>query len=151
MNYSLKSLASLLLLGTFAIGCASSPLSPINPSGSDGSTALTAGQIAGTWTLSSIQVAGEAEQSVPAGAAYSLMLADGRASTKADCNVCGGSLVVDGQTLTVGPLLACTRAACPTMAFENTYVTILAGTSAARTDANTLTLTSSRGALHFRR
>ena len=126
-------------------------LSPINPSGSEGSTALTAGQIAGTWTLSSMQPAGEAEQSAPAGASYALVLADEHASTTADCNVCGGNLVVDGQTLTVGPLLACTRAACPTMAFENTYVSILSGASAARADANALTLTSSRGVLRFRR
>ena len=117
--FSFKSLVVLLLVGTVATGCASSPLSPINPSGSEGSTALTAGQIAGTWTLSSMQPAGEAEQSAPAGATYALVLADGHASTTADCNVCGGNLVVDGQTLTVGPLIACTRAACPTMAFEN--------------------------------
>jgi heat shock protein HslJ len=151
MNYSSFSLVALLLVGTVTTGCASSPLSPINPSGGDSSTALTAGQIAGTWALSSIQPAGEAEQSVPAGASYALVLTDGHASTTADCNVCGGNLVVDGQTLTVGPLLACTRAACPTMAFENTYVAILAGASAAQADANALTLTSSRGVLRFRR
>ena len=34
-----------------------------------------------------------------------------------------------GQTLTVGPSLACTRAACPTMAFENTYTSVLSGVS----------------------
>ena len=93
----------------------------------------------------SIQPAGQTEQSVPAGTSYALALADGRVSAKADCNVCGGNLVVGGQALTIGPLLACTRAACPTMAFENTYVAILAGDSAARIDGNSLTLTSSRG------
>ena len=98
-----------------------------------------------------IQAAGQTEQSVPGGASYALALADGRASVRADCNTCGGTLVVASQTLTIGPLLACTRAACPTMAFENTYVAILAGDSAAQLDGNALTLTSSRGLLRFHR
>ena len=151
MRYTFKSLVGFLLVGSFATGCASSTVSPVSPSIAGGGTALTAGQVAGTWTLSSIQPAGETEQSVPTGAPYALVLADGHASTTADCNVCGGNLVLDGQTLTVGPLLACTRAACPTMAFENTYVAILAGASAARIDATSLTLTSSRGVLRFSR
>ena len=53
--------------------------------------------------------------------------------------------------MTVGPLLACTRAACPTMAFESAYLAILAGERTTRIDGNTLTLTSARGALRFRR
>ena len=88
---------------------------------------------------------------MPSGASYALTFADGRVSTKADCNTCGGSLTINDQTLTIGPLLACTRAACPTMAFENTYVGILAGDSAAQIDDNSLTLSSQRGVLRFRR
>ena len=53
--------------------------------------------------------------------------------------------------MTIGPALACTRAACATMAYESEYVALLAGDNAAEIGANTLTLTSSRGRLRFRR
>jgi hypothetical protein len=114
-----------LLVTTFAAGCSSQSLSPSSPSAGGGATTLTADQIAGTWRLASIQPAGETEQVVPAGALYDLALTD--------------------------PLLACTRAACPTMAFESTYVGILAGESATRTDGSSLALSSPRGVLRFRR
>ena len=151
MRYSSASLVALILVVTFAAGCSSSLSSPASPSAGTGTTALNADQVAGTWTLVSIKPADQTEQTVPAGAPYALTFADGRISTKADCNVCSGSLVVGGQTLTIGPLLACTRAACPTMIFETTYVAILAGDSVARIDGTSLTLTSSRGELRFRR
>ena len=136
-----------LLGSAFAVGCASPAVSPVGPSEGGGTATLTAG----TWTLVSIQPAGQTERIVPDGASYTLTLADGRVSTNADCNVCGGSLVVGGQMLTIGPRLACTRAACPTMAFENSYVAMLEGDSAVRIDGNTFTLTSPRGVLRFRR
>ncbi len=85
----------------------------------------------------------------PAGATYELSLGEGRVSARADCNVCNGALVLSGQTATIGPILACTRAACATMAFETTYVAVLAGDSVVRIDGVTLTLTSSRGTLRF--
>ena len=56
---------------------------------------------------------------------------------------------MDGTTLTAGPNLACTRAACPTMAFENAYTAILSGDSRVVVTGSTLTLSSSRGALQF--
>jgi heat shock protein HslJ len=115
------------------------------------STTTAPDQVSGTWILAAIQPAGQAEVAVPGGASYELSLADGRVSTRADCNVCGGSFAVGSRTMTVGPLLACTRAACPTMAFENAYIAILAGESDMRIDGETLTLTSTRGALRFRR
>jgi len=150
MRNSVTSLV-LILLAPFAVGCSSQAFSPTSPSAGGGTTTLTADQTAGTWTLVSIQPAGQTEQVVPGGASYALTLADGRASTKADCNRCGGNLAIGDQTLTIGPNLACTRAACPTMAFESAYVEILAGDSAARIDGNSLTLTSPRGMLRFRR
>ncbi len=129
-----------IALTTIAAGC-SSPSSP----------SANADRIAGTWTLQSITPAGNPEQTTPAGAPYALTLTEDRASAKAGCNVCAGNLVVGGQTLTIGPLLACTLAACPTMAFETTYVSLLAGDSTVQIDGDTLTLTSSRGVLRFRR
>src|SRR5688572_16991817 len=144
LHSSIRRFAPILLimivLPAIVAGC-SSPSSP----------GANADRIAGTWTLQSITPAGNPEQTTPAGASYALTLTEDRASAKADCNLCAGGLVVGDQTLTIGPLLACTLAACPTMAFENTYVRLLAGDSTAQIDGNTLTLTSSRGVLRFRR
>ena len=88
---------------------------------------------------------------MPAGAAYTLTLADGRVSTRADCNTCSSTFTVSGQTINVAEALACTRAACPTMAFENEYTSILSGASAVAQSSTTLVLTSSRGVLTFTR
>jgi len=144
LHSSIRPLAAIFFIGialpTIAAGC-SSPSSP----------SFNADQIEGAWTLQSIAPAGGPEQTAPAGASYSLTLTGDRVSTRADCNVCAGSVAVDGHTLTIGPQLACTRAACPTMAFENIYVSLLAGDSTPQIDGNTLTLTSSRGVLRFRR
>ena len=136
MNSSL-SLASIVVVALLATGCAGSPTAPSSSSGSPTSPgdqsplsgSPTVDQLAGTWNLQSIQPAGEAVQATPAGASYTLTFADGRLSTRADCNMCGGTFSLSGQTLTAGPAMACTRAACPTMAFESTYTRLLGGDS----------------------
>jgi heat shock protein HslJ len=144
-------LFALVLVSSTAVACSGQISSPVSPSSAPGSLALTAEQLSGTWTLSSIQPAGEAEQPTPAGAAYTLTFANGRLSTRADCNLCGGGFTVSDQTLTAGPALACTRAACPTMAFENVYTRILSGESTATVSEKSLVLSSSRGVLRFTR
>ncbi len=144
-------LSVFILIGVLSGGCSGSATNPTSPSAAGGSLALTADQVAGTWTLASIQPAGQAEQSRPADATYTLSFADGRLSTRADCNTCSGSFTISGQTLTAGPALACTRAACPTMAFETAYTSILGGESSVAITGNTLVLTSSRGVLRFTR
>ena len=151
MRHSPALLVALILVSMSAVQCANGPSAPTSPSVGNDATRIAADQIAGTWGLASIQPAGEAERSVPSGAPYTLTIAGDRISTKADCNVCSGNLVTNGQNLTIGPLLACTRAACATMDFENMYVGILGGDSAARVDGQSLTLSSSRGVLRFRR
>ena len=80
-----------------------------------------------------------------------MTFAEGRLSMRADCNLCGGAFVMSGQTLTAGPALACTRAACPTMTFESTYTRLLGGDSNVTLADNTLVLSSARGVLHFTR
>ena len=65
--------------------------------------------------------------------------------------MCGGAFVLSGQTMTAGPALACTRAACSTMAFENVYTSLLAGDSTVALSGNSLTLSSARGVLRFSR
>src|SRR4029434_5040818 len=98
----------------------------------------TADQLSGTWTLVSIQPAGQADQPTPPGASYTLTFADGRLSTRVDCNVCNGAFTLSGQTLTTGPALACTRAACPTIAFENNYTALLSGDTIVTLSTNIL-------------
>jgi heat shock protein HslJ len=138
-------LVSLSFVTSFALGCAGS--SPLLTSPS--SAGLSAQTIPGVWNLVSMHPAGEAEQAKPSGANYTVTFGEGRLSTRADCNNCGGSYTLDGQTLVAGPLLACTRAACPTMAFENTYTKLLAGESTVTMSAGVLVLTSPRGVLRF--
>ena len=106
----------------------------------------------GRWQLDTFQRSDGSTAVLPTPERFTIEFdANGRVTIGADCNTCVGNLTVNGQTLTIGPVLACTRAACPTMAFENTYVGILAGDSAARIDDNSLTLSSPRGILRFRR
>ena len=156
-------LASLALAAWLATGCSGSASAPTSPSApgsptspSDqsplsGSRGLTVDQLAGTWSLQSLQPAGDADQTTPAGATYTLSFSDGRLSTQADCNRCGGAFTVSGQTLTAGPALACTRAACPTMAFESIYMGLLGGDSTVTLTDGTLVLSSARGVLRFTR
>src|SRR6187455_715240 len=158
MNKSF-SLVSVVVVALLATGCAGSPTAPSSSPGSPtspgGQSPLsgspTVDQLAGTWNLQSLQPAGNAVQAVPAGATYTLTFADGRLSTRADCNTCNGTFAVSGQTLTAGPALACTRAACPTMEFESIYTSLLSGDSTVTLSDGSLVLSSPRGVLRFHR
>jgi heat shock protein HslJ len=152
MHHFCRRLVALVLLaGTVGVAACSNPAhSVVGPSAVEGSSAaLTAGQLAGTWTLTSLEPGGGAAQPAPAGATYTLTFADDRVSARADCNSCGGAFRVSGASVTVGPALACTRAACPTMQFESVFERILAGESTASLDGRTLVLSSARGRLAF--
>ena len=144
-------LVSVGFVASFSLGCSGSSPTPTSPSSAGNSLELTASQLPGTWELVSIQPAGDAEQAKPSGASYTVTFADGRLSTRADCNLCGGTYTLNGQTLVAGPSLACTRAACPTMAFESVYTRLLAGDSTVSLTDGTLALTSPRGVLRFKR
>jgi heat shock protein HslJ len=150
MNSS-GSLAALVVIASLVAACAERSSTQASPSTVAGSPALTADQLSGTWTLVSIQLAGQADQTAPPGASYTLTFADGRLSTRVDCNVCNGAFTLSGQTLTAGPALACTRAACPTMAFESGYTSLLSGESTVTLSSNVLALSSARGVLRFTR
>lgn len=132
------------MLAALAAGCSDETLSPTEPS-------AIAAQLAGTWTLTSLQPTGQASQGTPTGAVYNLTFSNGQLSARTDCNTCGGSFSLNGQTLVAGPALACTRAACPTLAFETVYTTLLAGDSTVSIVDRALTLTSTRGILRFSR
>jgi heat shock protein HslJ len=147
-----RSYFGLVVLGASLVGCSATPSTLTSPSTAAGGTLnITAEQLTGSWRLTSIQPAGQAEQATPAGASYAITFDTGRLSTRADCNTCSGTFVLSGQTLTAGPALACTRAACPTMAFENVYTRILSGDSTIALSGGTLTLSSERGTLRFAR
>ena len=143
-------LFALTIIASLSVGCSEALSAPTSPSAvATAAAALTADQLAGTWNLVSIQPTGQSEELTPAGATYTLSFATGRLSTRADCNSCSAAFTVSGQTLTAGPLMACTRAACPTMAFENVYTTLLSGESTATVSAGALVLSSDRGQLRF--
>ena len=143
-------LSALTIIASLSFGCSEALSTPTSPSAAaTGAAALTADQLAGTWNLVSIQPTGQGEQLTPPGATYTLSFATGRLSTRADCNSCSAAVTVSGQTLTAGPLMACTLAACPTMAFERVYTTLLSGESTAAVSAGALVLSSDRGQLRF--
>ena len=148
MHQLFFSFALMLLVAALTAACTQSVTSPTAVS-SPPSAAYSIAQLEGTWTLASIQPAGEAKQDRPFTAIYTLTFNDGRLSTRADCNSCGGAFSVKGNVLTAGPNLACTRAACPTMPFENAYTAILSGDSQIVVTGSTLTLSSSRGTLQL--
>jgi heat shock protein HslJ len=151
------SFALILLLSAFASACSDSPTSPSTASAASSSSNAAssstnvAAQLECGWTLTSIQPAGLPRQDRPAEAAYSITVSDGRLSTRADCNMCNGSFSVSDSTLTTASVLACTRAACPTMEFESAYTRLLSGESNILIAGNTLTLSSARGVLTFTR
>ena len=147
MNHIYYIVLPIALTALVVSACSQSVSSPTAVSSP--SAAYTAGQLEGTWTLTSIAVAGQAKQDRPFSAIYTLDFNQGRLSTRADCNTCGGSYSIDGSVLTAGPGLACTRAACSTMAFENAYTGILSGDSTMAVTGSTLSLSSSRGTLKF--
>ena len=143
------SLAALILVALSAVACSDAPATPASPSSSTGFMALTSENIAGNWTLTTLQPSGAGVQAVPASATYTLTIADGRLSTRADCNVCSGAATLSTQAVTVGPALACTRDGCATMAFETAYLAILVGENTVAVTGTTLALSSPRGRLTF--
>lgn len=148
----LHALFGLIVAASLATaGCAASSLTPTPPSSVVDPSTVTAGQLAGTWKLRSIQVTGQAESATPPGATYTLTFNEGRLSTRVDCNVCSGAFTLAGRTLTAGPALACTRAACPTMSFESAYTGVLGGESTVTQSGDTLILSSARGVVSFTR
>ncbi|MBM3779298.1 MAG: META domain-containing protein [Acidimicrobiia bacterium] len=142
---SYRSFLPFVIVASLAIGCSESSSTPTSPS------SVRPDQLAGTWNVVSIRPTGQSEQATPAGTTYTLTFTDGRLSTRVDCNTCSGAFALSGQTLTAGPVLACTRAACPTMAFEQAYISLLSGDSTLTLSGGTLVLSSMRGVLRLAR
>lgn len=136
---------SLLIATSLVAACSESSSTPTSAS------SVTADQLTGVWNVLSVQATGQPEQATPAGASYTLTFANGRLSTRLDCNTCSGAFALSRQTLTVGPVLACTRAACPTMAYGDAYISVLSGDSTLTLVGGTLVLSSARGVVRFMR
>lgn len=134
-------LRGLLLISMLAVvGCSD-----------DTPTSPTPDSVDGVWRIISIQPASQAVQTAPTGARYQIGFEDERAFLRVDCNTCTGAFTLSGSTLTIGPALACTRAACATAAYESAVVSLLSGAHQVSTTLHNLTLTSSRGTVTLQR
>ena len=133
--------ASLAVAGLLALSACSSDRLPT--AHSSGPTAL----LTGTWRIVSIQPAAQGSQPAPSSAIYEVAFDGGRVSARLDCNDCNGNLSTAGSSVTIGPALACTRAACATMLFENIVVSVLPGEHELTAAGSAVTLRSARGVI----
>ena len=135
-------MARILLMSIVLVFAGCSDNSPSSP---------TPQSVDGVWRIISIQPASQAVQTAPVAVQYQVEFNDGRVTLRVDCNTCNGSFALNNGTLTIGPVLACTRAACATAAFENAVVSLLSGDHQTSATLHNLTLTSSRGAVLLQR
>jgi heat shock protein HslJ len=120
--------------------------------GCNGGSGGPAGALVGRWQLDSFQRSDGQPVAVPTPERFTVTFeADGRLSIRADCNTCAGTYRVDRSSLTFGPQLACTQAACPSAPFDREYVTALAGATSFLVVGNDLTIISAGGILGFSR
>ena len=130
----------ILLLGILAgVGC------------SDGTTTSPTTSLDGVWRIISIQPASQTTQTAPVGAQYQVTFEDSRVVVRVDCNTCTGSYTAGDDTVSIGPTLACTRAACATAAFESAVLSLLGGEHQAASTLHNLTLSSNRGSILLQR
>ena len=139
MSTQLRCRSLLAAMASLAMAACTNPAAP------------TPAEIGGTWNLRNLRPAGGVEQARPASTVYSITIESGRVSARADCNTCNGSATLASSTLTLGPGLACTRAACATAAFESVFTTMLSGDHTAAVSGGALTLSSTRGVMRFER
>ena len=134
-------LRGILLISVLAVaGCSDDTPSSPTPSPVDG-----------VWRIISIQPSSQAVQTAPVGAQYQIGFENDRAFLRVDCNTCAGRFTLSSGTLTIGPALACTRAACSTASYESAVVTLLSGAHQTSATLHNLTLTSSRGTVLLQR
>ncbi|MFI5184176.1 MAG: META domain-containing protein [Vicinamibacteria bacterium] len=104
----------------------------------------------GQWTLVSLQEAGGAVESAPAGFAAEFG-ADGTLAVHADCNSCHATYSAAASNLKVTPTMACTLAYCASAPFDSKYTKLLTSATSWQTDNGALALKSDAGVLLFRR
>jgi heat shock protein HslJ len=102
------------------------------------------------WKLQSIQRAGGPVVPVSNPDQFTIEFgADGRLAVRADFNRCTASYST--ETLRVNPLMACTRAFCPTAPLDTEFTGGLTDAVILRTGENTLEALSNAGVLTFSR
>ena len=122
---------------TLLIACSDSPTEPSDLLGV-------------TWRLVSIEPATGSSTVVSNPERYTLeFLDDSRVAVRADCNTCGGTYAVSGDTLSFGPL-ACTRAFCGEQSLDTPYTQALASPLTASRDQTQLILRGAQITLRFR-
>jgi len=143
---------ALLIAAGCAAACTRSIASPSTDPTPAGSAPVPITITDTIWKLRSFQPSGSPNAAVPNPDGFTLELrADGKMSVRADCNRCGGTYVVAGETLVLGSNAACTRAACSSAPFDQQYVQALAGATITRTAGDTLKAVSPAGVLTFGR
>lgn len=136
---------ALVLAASLLFGACATPASPTFGT-------VSAAGLAGTWKLKIVQRTGGPAIATPSDAVYTLTVLDGSTlSARADCNTCTGSFSIVGDVITVSPVLACTRALCPTSTIETIYESLLAGENRIGVLEQTMVLNSARGQLRFTR
>ena len=75
---------------------------------------------------------------------------DGSVGARADCNRCAGRYRIEGAALTVGPALACTRAACVPPSLGDQFTAALTTVSTYIQREGELELVYAGGSLRFR-
>jgi len=116
------------------------------------SAAAPAAIVAGMWKLQSLTRSDSTVVNIKDPDRFTLeFLEDGtRVALRVDCNRAAGSYKTSGNTLTVGPALAMTKAYCAeTAQLGDDYVTVISGDSTVTSTATSLQLASSRGTLRF--
>ena len=79
--------------------------------------------VQGEWRLQRFQIGDGGVVNVPVPARYTARFGpDGAANFQVDCNRCSGGYTTEGNAITIGPLLACTLAACPPGSLSNPYL-----------------------------
>ena len=81
--------------------------------------------VQGDWELISI-----GGSQVPVPARYTIVFnADGSFNARNDCNQCSGGYTTDGNAISTGGAIACTRAFCPPPSFFDEYAAALSSMS----------------------
>lgn len=105
--------------------------------------------ILGTWQLQAI-VLDDGTTFLPDDpAGYTVEFrVDERARVRADCNVCNGSYLVNGNSLAFGPL-GCTRAACPPDSLGSPFTSALGTSERYEIEGDTLVIVYEGGQMFF--
>ena len=101
--------------------------------------------VQGNWELVSI-----GGSQVPVPQRYTIVFnADGSFNARADCNQCFGSYTTDGNAISTGGAVGCTRAFCAPPSFFDEYAAALASMSSFARSGAELTIRYAQGELVY--